>query len=115
MTSMPGNGQTIRRKPSAIMMVFVIVRQGAGCSHSAGGVSPDRREVKPGWHQLYGLIPLDAGLLLLAQLIPEASLWPVIAQCAAVLAIFGAMAAWVRSNRSALGCSSDQTGTTSRG
>lgn len=54
---------------------------------------------RPAWLLLYTLLPLTIGLFLLAERIPEWSLWRPVAECAALILVFGAALAWVRANR----------------
>lgn len=57
---------------------------------------------QPAWPLLYALLPLTIGLFLLAERIPEWSLWRPVAECAALILVFGAALAWLRANRPAL-------------
>lgn len=54
---------------------------------------------KPKWWRLYALLPLEATLLVGAELVFPSAGWRVFAQCTASLVVIGAMALWVRANR----------------
>lgn len=57
---------------------------------------------KPRWIWLYALVPAAFVLLWGADLIPEAGIWRVLAECCAVLAVGILAKAWVSANRVAL-------------
>ncbi len=66
---------------------------------------PRRAPPRPKWGLLYAVLPLTLLLFALADLVPETSGWRPVTESIAVLVIFGALAAWVRFNRSALAAS----------
>ena len=76
--------------------------------------SPRRTRPRPAWGLLYAVLPLTFLLFVLADVVPETSGWRSVTETMAVLVVFGALAAWVRSNRSALASSQDESETTSR-
>jgi hypothetical protein len=57
---------------------------------------------RPAWSRLFAIMPLAAGALLLIEVTVAAGPFRAAANTAIVLATFGAMALWVRANRSAL-------------
>ena len=57
---------------------------------------------KPRWIWLYALVPAALLLLWVADLIPEAGFWRVLAECGAVLSVCILARVWVSANRVAL-------------
>lgn len=57
---------------------------------------------RPGWSRLLAILPITVAALVLIESTVAAPPLRVAAQAATVLATFGAMALWVRANRSAL-------------
>ncbi len=55
-------------------------------------------KVKPAWWQLYILIPLMVGLVVLEQAMPVPGLAPQLVDVSIVLMVFGGMILWVQSN-----------------
>ncbi len=70
----------------------------------------ERTPPRPAWGWLYTVFPLTILLFALADLVPETSGWRIFTETLAVLVIFGALAVWVRSNRSALAVSQEESG-----
>lgn len=75
---------------------------------------PRRTPPRPKWGLLYAVLPLTFLLFALADIVPETSGWRSVTESIAVLLVFGALAAWVRANRSALALSQDESETKSR-
>ena len=75
---------------------------------------PRRTRPRPAWGLLYAVLPLTLLLFVLADVVPETSGWRPVTEAMAVLVIFGALAAWVHSNRSALAVPQEQSDTTAR-
>ena len=73
-----------------------------------------RKPPRPKWGLLYAVLPLTLLLFALADFVPETSGWRPITESIAALLVFGALAAWVRSNQSALALSQEESDTTSR-
>ena len=67
----------------------------------------ERTPPRPAWRLLYAVFPLTLLLFALADLVPETSGWRPVTESIAVLLVFGVLAAWVRSNRSALALSQE--------
>ncbi len=57
---------------------------------------------RPKWWLLYALLAVVLALFAAVAIVSPAGGWRTLAQCVSVVVIFGAMAAWVRSNRVAL-------------
>jgi len=69
----------------------------------------ERTPPRPAWGWLYAVFPLTILLFALVDLVPETSGWRILTETIAVLVVFGTLAAWVRSNRSALALSQEGT------
>jgi hypothetical protein len=65
-------------------------------------MSAFRKAPKPAWGGLYGIVTVMCGLLAVVEVTIPDGLARRALECVAALAIFGAMAVWVRANRVAL-------------
>lgn len=80
------------------------LQDGNGHSPRQMGTPP-----RPRWGLLYAVLPLTLLLFALADLVNETSGWRPVTESIAVLVIFGALAAWVRFNQSALAASQGES------
>jgi hypothetical protein len=83
-----------RPEPVVFLVLFPDARKRSG--------SPSESPNRPAWFLLYALIPSTVGLFLLAERIPEWSVWRPLVECAALVLILGAALAWIRGNRLSL-------------